>query len=445
MGHIVNPISFRLGVTAFWRFNNVSRKNTKLKASFFFDKTLSSFLEWFFVSHTPNLYKGKTAILYKLFRHFDADITFQNKFCNFFYKRFNHIRFLLDCFIYVRRLVLANILTFKIKTKIKIVDGNNFFFFEDFLKLLILYQEFVIDCYYDEDDDIEEDEDLKDNVVNYIKSFYIPELSHFNIYRSGLYNTKIILFVSQPYLNTLLNTSLENYFDWSDFLLDDDNDFSKIFVEKNVLFNVLQNIDLKNKKRLKIKDYFSLRFAFLNNLYKFLNKNDFFYFEIFNNFKRSFFSFAFDTEYEGKENIWSINLSVLLLSFFLEKTWLFLLSRMFSLYLHPSVVFFRVKLIDSQVITTRLLYNFFCRNLRQRKPVSTILNMIILELRNQESLVGFKILTSGRFTRRERALYKWQVYERTPLSLYNSYLDYYSGFYKSRFGVCSFKFWIFKE
>jgi len=96
-------------------------------------------------------------------------------------------------------------------------------------------------------------------------------------------------------------------------------------------------------------------------------------------------------------------------------------------------------------MTSKMLFNFFCRHLRKKRPLNRILNLVLGLIKKQKFLIGFKILTSGRFTRKERAHYKWIVHKKTPLSLYASKLDYFSGFFKSRFGVASFKIWVFKK
>ena len=121
------------------------------------------------------------------------------------------------------------------------------------------------------------------------------------------------------------------------------------------------------------------------------------------------------------------------------------LNKIFNFYFKPLKVHIFIKLIDNKVISARLIYNFFIRNLRTRKSIGRLVNFILSDITLQNNLLGFKVLTSGRFTRKERAFYKWISVKRSPLSTYNSMLDYFAGTYKSRFGICGIKIWLFKK
>jgi len=60
-------------------------------------------------------------------------------------------------------------------------------------------------------------------------------------------------------------------------------------------------------------------------------------------------------------------------------------------------------------------------------------------------LLGFKILTSGRFSRKERAFYKIWTFGKLPLSTITKSIDYFAGTFKSKFGLCSVRVWLFKN
>ena len=178
-------------------------------------------------------------------------------------------------------------------------------------------------------------------------------------------------------------------------------------------------------------------------LYLILN-NSFSIYRYYIKFKRFFFfSFIERFRLKRKLNILS-NFSLLFIKNFFEKRWVFFLKNIINKFIKFKLSFF-IYFIPSNIMSSKMLFNFFCKHLRRKRPINRILNMILWDIKKQRMLIGFKILMAGRFTRKERALYKWIVHKQTPLSLYSSNLDYFSGFFKSRFGVSSFKIWIFKK
>jgi len=296
-----------------------------------------------------------------------------------------------------------------------------------------------------------------------------PELSHFVLYRSGLYSTKVLLYLSHPILRSLLKSydddwsfnidfadqfvSLINFFESKLKILNDLK--SELFISLFILLYLSNDLNIKGFSKSSFITLSNCLFTVVNKqreLYSLIsqflydsNEEELAIFSAYNVLKRSFFFYSLGVLEGQRYSEWfQKNISNLLAREY-ERIWLSLLQKNFVKMLGPNQIVLRTYFIESRVITTRLLFNYFCRHLRQRKPVNTILGMILNELKRQKALIGFKILTSGRFTRRERALYKWQVFQRTPLSLYGSYLDFFAGVYKSRFGVCSFKFWFFKE
>jgi hypothetical protein len=302
----------------------------------------------------------------------------------------------------------------------------------------------------------------------------LPELSHLNIYRSGFYSAKILLYFSNPVIfNILAFKKLKNKISWKGNLLQKKKYWLKLYsflVRFNNLFRF---------KRV-IVFFFRLLFILFflfNFMFKFLKMNFFFkikklYFNLkkkFNSvikkkflisliqnsplnlynhyikFKRFFF-YSFLFRFKLKRTLSTIsNFSLVFAKSFFEKRWVFFLKGIIKKFLTNFNLSFIVYFISSNVMTSKMLFNFFCKHLRRKRPINRILNMILWDIKKQRLLIGFKILMAGRFTRKERALYKWIVHKQTPLSLYSSNLDYFSGFFKSRFGVSSFKIWIFKK
>jgi hypothetical protein len=217
---------------------------------------------------------------------------------------------------------------------------------------------------------------------------------------------------------------------------------------KVLLFYYLHILSILCKKR-----YLASAFIFkklwvekrisFKSLNKFNKKNFRFYFRI-----KKFFYYLFTRllMYNNKKTI--VNLKFLSNRFreiYFNNYWFFYFNRLINKFFSPYTFTSKIIFIRPINMSARLLFNFFCFHLRRRKSVGKILSLIMIDLKKQKSLLGFKIITSGRFTRRERALYKWYNSGRIPLSVYNTYLDFYVGTFKSRFGVCSLKIWIFKN
>jgi hypothetical protein len=555
MGHIVNPVSFRLGVTKFWKNTGVTLYDSFFKDISSYDSNCTEFIEWFYKSHY--LRRKSPFILKSILKVKRRESFFSSVFCNKFESFFNYFLFrnylkvYLDWYfglVYKRSFsILGNIGYFKLFNKVlfnsldgvlknRSLDLDNIsqgsVSFEDYLfvrakgegcesnsaqfftkeeELLNILHKFSGD--YSSFFSVLNQKDFSDNdYYNFwIKSVLLdfnglfskislvfdslryltvsivsedetesqpssfltllstPELSHYVIYRSGHYSTKVLLYLSHPLLRSLLK-SFED--DWSSvlgftqeffyFISDIGTNliyFNELKTEIILSINLLIFIFKLLPALINFKGFFDCFYKIffkllaeeksemlsLSNFLQEALEEEVTIFSAYSALKRALFYFSLTAVEIQRSNDWfQKNLSNILAREY-EKIWLSLLQKRFSRMLTPNKLVLRAYFIESKVITTRLLFNYFCRHLRQRKPVNTILGMILNELKNQKALIGFKILTAGRFTRRERALYKWQVFQRTPLSLYGSYLDFFCGAYKSRFGVCSFKFWFFKE
>jgi hypothetical protein len=308
----------------------------------------------------------------------------------------------------------------------------------------------------------------------FLRRYFLPELSHIVMYRNGMKCSKVLLYFSNPVLyNVLAFKKLKRKLSWKRklklkkrkfiknlaYILKFNDRFNlkyiyffffKILLILFIFFPFFLYVNRKKHFLFNLKlSLFALKRKFFKKvarrISKIISKNSLSLFFYYIKFKRFFF-FPFLNRREHKRSLFFLsNFSFLFVKRFFESRWLFFVKAFVKKFLVNFKLNFNVYFVSFNVMTSRMLFNFFCRHLRRKKPLNRILNMILWDIKRQRMLVGFKILTAGRFTRKERALYKWMVHKKTPLSLYASNLDYFSGFFKSRFGVSSFKIWIFKK
>lgn len=88
-----------------------------------------------------------------------------------------------------------------------------------------------------------------------------------------------------------------------------------------------------------------------------------------------------------------------------------------------------------------LIKNLFNRR-RKLTYIIFLVRKILLAMKNRSEISGFKYLFAGRFTRRDRAVYRWEIISSLPLSSKTSSIEYLCIPVFLRYGSCSIHLWI---
>jgi len=240
--------------------------------------------------------------------------------------------------------------------------------------------------------------------------------------------------------------------------------FKKFFFKFKILLNIFLNLFwilflfeisfIINY--LKIYFFYFLKLIKKQLLYK---KNIFFNFLMFRQinlylFLKYKYNFIFDTftiKNMDKERI-EKNLNTIIFDFeeffllkFLNNMKSNILSNFFNKVFKSFTFNFNFFILKPFLLNAQLIFKFIFRQLRKNKTIMRIINVLLFEVKRQKNFAGFKILARGRFTRKERAFNKLWFFRKLAYSTVAVPLDYHAGLYKSKFGLCSIRVWIFHK
>nr|ADD25161.1 ribosomal protein S3 [Didymium iridis]ADD25162.1 ribosomal protein S3 [Didymium iridis] len=102
----------------------------------------------------------------------------------------------------------------------------------------------------------------------------------------------------------------------------------------------------------------------------------------------------------------------------------------------------RFYIMNNLNLNADFLLNYFMIKLGQYFSLNEILSPILRRLKRLTDLDGFRIIFSGRLTRKERAAYIVRSHKSMPLSTYKAKIDYASGFKIMKFGVVGIKIYL---
>ncbi len=444
MGHLVNPISFRLGASKHWN-SNWSVKDIKLeyinlissdinayklfyrffkitlfrRLGFLLShiKIIKSYNNFNFVVYFFNgAYLHESLILRKMFSYkkfqkiflckffffnfvffekLKISKIFANKFWNFKNQFFifsifaskKKIFLFNTYFNYFSKLNLLSILNKKIKYMIfkfffnKIF--NNFYIFNNIFNIMsIMFFFKAVDVFF---------------VLRNFKFFYVKCLNIFkNLYK--LHKIVLSQFIGICLLNRFF------YFNFFDRM---------IYLNKRLLFEVFlcYKILIKNLKKKK-----SLLFKLLFKMQLF-NKSNFFYFSDY-----IFLMLCF-------------KIPILkFLSFYFKK--IFLPKKNFNII---------YKLLHPSQINAAIVCNYISVRLKQRFRLKEILNPILKYFNTNKVISGFRIICAGRFTKKEIATYEIKNFSRVPFGNISYHLDYYCSEIILKYSVCGIKVYLNKR
>ena len=94
-------------------------------------------------------------------------------------------------------------------------------------------------------------------------------------------------------------------------------------------------------------------------------------------------------------------------------------------------------------VRSSLLTNLIIVKLEQYYTINSIVFPIAKWLKRHKNVLGFRIIVSGRLTRRERASHIIQSYKKMPLSSYKHTVDYHQDIKIMKFGMVGIKIYLF--
>lgn len=125
------------------------------------------------------------------------------------------------------------------------------------------------------------------------------------------------------------------------------------------------------------------------------------------------------------------------------------LTKWFSLSLQRFVKFsqftFSLAGLNRYNITPGLLLNYLIIKLGQYFPLSAIVRPLLRQLRRDPTIRGFRLVASGRLTRKERAAFTVRIIGSMPFSRRMDTIDYAMGVTKTRFGAVGLKVFLRKK
>lgn len=123
-------------------------------------------------------------------------------------------------------------------------------------------------------------------------------------------------------------------------------------------------------------------------------------------------------------------------------------KHLFKFFVNKTSVFRKTKIILKKMETIELnatiLSKYISIRLRQRFQLKEALMPMLRHLSNNEFIRGFRIVCAGRFTRKEIALYDLRTYSSVPFSGVASRLDYALSEVVLKYSICGIKVWLHK-
>lgn len=103
------------------------------------------------------------------------------------------------------------------------------------------------------------------------------------------------------------------------------------------------------------------------------------------------------------------------------------------------------KNVSKKQITAALITQYICIRLRQKFSLKEVLRPILKDLTNNPTIRGFRLSCCGRFTKKEIATYKWERRGKIPLNTINANIDYSYNFVILKYSACGIKVWLHRN
>lgn len=500
MGHLINPISFRLGYSRNWGFSGALMES---KSQYFYLNSKYYNLLLFFKRIFSLQTFEKMGILFSHLRFVNSlksdivliylyDGPFQNdsfifykylnrfrklkkilKYCRRFFKKFMKRTFVF--FYYFKTLefiydkindFLEKLLKFKvikfmyfisqIKSNVKIIDNIYFiksFFFK--LKIKNIAKFIIINLFLSKLNNFLYSCFIFDYIANMFlkieKNNFILNQNNFLIFFSLLKSVDFLLIKYKIY-NINLFIKIYNFFFDLKFLFFQINNLS--FLDKRESLKYLKNIsdefiyEYKNIKELSIFFIININLKIIiNNLFcDFLEGLTIQRYKFYDFCQKFLFLF----KQSRKKKFIFLNFFFKFLVFFTSNLFVFLkniivLFKPFFFNTISSNLLIYFKNISKKEITASLISKYICIRLRQKFSLKEIIRPILKDLTSNPIIKGFKLSCCGRFTKKEIATYRWERRGRTSLNTINANIDYSFNYVILKYSVCGIKVWLHKN
>lgn len=110
-----------------------------------------------------------------------------------------------------------------------------------------------------------------------------------------------------------------------------------------------------------------------------------------------------------------------------------------------DIIFFNVYNLDFLNITVNAITDYISLKLQKRYSLNWVLRPILKDLNmkiKQKSFLGYKIVCSGRFTRKQIATYMWMRNGSLNLNSISNLIKYSEARIRLKYGLCGVKIWI---
>ncbi len=481
MGHLINPISLRLGYSRNWGFSGALMEsksqyfylNSKYWNILLFFKRIFN-LQTFekmgiMFSHLRYLssYKKEIIIIYLYDGPLQSEsfifYKYLNRFKKFkkllrykklFFKKFLTRSFLIFYYLFnlnfyfssinkylinLISLKLINLLNLLNIFKLNLKSLDNLYFLNNVSSKDKINMSILVSFFF------------KNKINNLFFSFLIFDIDA-NLFLSSLFTNNgfnILNFIN--ILNSFNKILLTfKIFNFKAFI----NLYSKFSISKlsNLIFNF--KINYKNV----IEEYFYE----LNNIIYFRN-----YFNIFENkliidFSNQLVKYVF---LQRNKYYKFLNKFIKILYFTKKRKFIFLnfffkffsyYSTNFFIFFKNVIKFFKKFLLNKNIniyfkniskfqITSSLISRYISIRLKQRFSLKEILKPILKDLSSNPSIEGFKISCCGRFTKKEIATYKWERQGKISLNTIKANIDYSLNHVILKYSVCGIKVWLHRN
>jgi ribosomal protein S3 len=416
MGHPVNPISFRLGVSRGWSFTSSSLENHHHQ--FFFNSQSSNVLNFFkrlfntkvvqrlglIFSHI-NVFNAFDRQDYLIF-YYDGPFEAEGRFFFNILKRKIFTRKLLA----VHKMLLKNIIAKRVKKLRRIVLRTTKL---QILSLFFQKKNLVLSLQYSLVDTL-----IKIFHLLFLDNFYVNTVKKdfFSLSPDDVENNTFLIYQIFPdYINSFLTVLLEK-----SFLQKLKNFFQRILFKFNKTLSKLFIIKIKKiifLRKFKIRIKF---FRFFQRIIKFarnLTRRKILFFKFFVKFLRAF----------------------IFTNFF--RIFLYKFKKILFPFNYKQVNF-NFKCLNKTSITASIIAKYICVRLLQKYSIKQIVRPIINDLVRNRYVSGFKISCCGRFTKKEIATYFWKKIKRVSLSRATSRVDYSFKEVVLKYSICGVKVWL---
>lgn len=109
-----------------------------------------------------------------------------------------------------------------------------------------------------------------------------------------------------------------------------------------------------------------------------------------------------------------------------------------------NIFFFNIYKINYDKFNSKGLGKFIAIKLRKRNQLNTIIKPILKDLQiriNLKNILGYKIVCSGRFTRKQRKVKLWYKNGKIKKNYFDNFTQYSLNTVRLKYGICGIKVW----